>query len=808
MKPFRHGCWTAVVGTATALLALASGCQRAADTPARRAAHADSLTTTAVRSDAPAPAPAVLAGSSVCRECHEDFYRLWAPSHHGLAMQPYTAAFAAAELKLHDGEIKVGQETYRAKVGPDQGWVLEHGPQGERKLPIAHVLGGKNVYYFLTPWERGRLQTLPVAYDVKQQVWFDTARSGVRHFPDRDNDSPLHWTEREYTFNTSCYSCHVSQLSVNYHLQSDTYHTAWAEPGINCETCHGPAAEHVKVCRAAAGETPPDLKIIVTKTFNVEQTNTMCAPCHAKMIPVSGSFLPGERYFDHFDLMTLEHPDFYPDGRDLGENYTMTGWRMSPCVQSDQLDCMHCHTSSGRFRFVDNPNQSCLPCHQELVDNATAHSHHAADSKGNSCIACHMPLTRFANMSRSDHSMLPPTPAASLQFKSPNACNICHTEQDDAWSENWVRQWYASDYQAPVLHRAGLIDAARKGDWSRFSEMRDYLARPDRDEIFATGLIRLLRSNPGAATRGVFVQALRDASPLVRGAAAEALGGQLTPETVPGLLAACADEYRLVRVRAAAALAALPREPLDAPTRQALDRATDEFFTAMLTRPDDHTSHHNLGAYYTERGDLQRAVECYSLAHRLDPRAIPPLVNVSVVYSQLGQNDRAEQSLRQALRLEPTNPAANLNLGMLLGELGRMAEAEQAFRTALQADPQSAAAAYNLGVVLSQRDVSQAIELCRTADRLRPDEPKYAFAVASYLQQEGQIDQAIQELRQLQQRHPGFAHAYGLLGSLLVDRGRTAEAVQVYQQAAANSQLPDQARRFFQQQAQALSGSP
>ena len=188
--------------------------------------------------------------------------------------------------------------------------------------------------------------------------------------------------------------------------------------------------------------------------------------------------------------------------------------------------------------------------------------------------------------------------------------------------------------------------------------------------------------------------------------------------------------------------------------------------------------------------------------------AIPPLVNASVVYSQLGQNDRAEQSLRQALRLEPTNPAANLNLGMLLGELGRIAEAEQAFRTALQADPQSAAAAYNLGVILSQRDVSQAIELCRTADRLRPDEPKYAFAVASYLQQDGQIDQAIQELRQLQQRHPGFAYAYGLLGSLLVDRGRTAEAVQVYQQAAANSQLPDQARSFFRQQAQALSGSP
>ena len=47
---------------------------------------------------------------------------------------------------------------------------------------MLHALGGKNVYYFLTPLERGRLQTLPVAYDVRTKQWFDTAASGVRHF--------------------------------------------------------------------------------------------------------------------------------------------------------------------------------------------------------------------------------------------------------------------------------------------------------------------------------------------------------------------------------------------------------------------------------------------------------------------------------------------------------------------------------------------------------------------------------------------------------------------------------------------------
>ena len=112
-------------------------------------------------------------------------------------------------------------------------------------------MGGKNVYYFLTPMERGRLQTLPVAYDVRTRKWFDTAASGVRHFPGAGADAPVHWTDPMYTFNTSCHGCHVSQLSTNYDLKTDTYRTTWAEPGINCESCHGPAQEHVRVCQAA-----------------------------------------------------------------------------------------------------------------------------------------------------------------------------------------------------------------------------------------------------------------------------------------------------------------------------------------------------------------------------------------------------------------------------------------------------------------------------------------------------------------------------------------------------------------------------
>jgi hypothetical protein len=331
--------------------------------------------------DTPATQPSSdIAGSKSCRECHEDFYTLWAPSHHGLAMQPYTDEYAQKNLTGQKSFIEIQKIRYKAEVGSGQGWVIEKTDGEEKKLKIVHVLGGKNVYYFLTPIDRGRLQTLPVAYDVNKKEWFDTAASGMRHAA----DEPVHWTESPYTFNTACYSCHVSQLSTNYNLDDHTYHTVWAEPGINCETCHGPAQEHVELFKSIApGEIPSDLRIIETgDKFTPKQNDAVCAPCHAKMQPITTSFMPGDRFFDHYNLTTLEHSDFYPDGRDLGENYTFTLWRMNPCVKAGEMQCIHCHTSSGRYRFHgENANNACMPCHEERVTNSVEHTRHPKAAK-------------------------------------------------------------------------------------------------------------------------------------------------------------------------------------------------------------------------------------------------------------------------------------------------------------------------------------------------------------------------------------------------------------------------------------------
>ena len=308
-------------------------------------------------------------------------------------------------------------------------------------------------------------------------------------------------------------------------------------------------------------------------------------------------------------------PDYYPDGRDLGENYTYTQWLLSPCAKSGQMDCLHCHTSSGRFRFADDKkNNACLPCHAANVENASVHSHHPEGSAGSQCISCHMPKTEFARMRRSDHSMLPPTPATTIAYKSPNACNICHTDKDAAWADGWVRQWRKRDYQAPVLHRASLIDAARRRDWEKLPAMLEYLARNNHDAVFTASLIRLLRPCNDDRKWPFLIRALEDPSPLVRASAAESLGDRIDDETVKALSAAIQDKSRLVRVRAASAMAAIPRGLLDAKTAAAFDTAAGEFKATLDARPDSWASHYNMGSFYFSQRDYRQAVAFYETA--------------------------------------------------------------------------------------------------------------------------------------------------------------------------------------------------
>ncbi len=744
-------------------------------------------------------------GSGSCIECHEKFYELWSPSHHGKAMQPVNAEFIKSANLPESEDFSLEGKTYRIEVGDSTITMIERDGDVEKTFDVVWVLGGKNVFYFLTPLDKGKLQTIPLAYNLNLKSWYNNPQSAVRHFPEGPADEALPWMDRMYNFNSSCYSCHVSQLETNFDLATDSYQSTWNEPGINCETCHGPSGEHVRIFRnAKKGEVQKELGLISTKVFTADQHNWSCAPCHAKMHPITPGYTPGDRYFDNYDLTVLDNADFYPDGRDLGENYTYTGWMMNECATNSEFHCVMCHTSSGRDRFKDNPNDACKSCHAERVADVVAHSGHPAGSTGAVCINCHMPKTMFGHMNRSDHSFRPPMPEATIKFNSPNACNMCHTDKSAEWANNIVKQRKNGNYQDETIKWAGLLKSARAGEWEKLDKILDHIAKEDLNEVVIASFVRTLVNCNKEQKWPVLIGAINSKSPLIRASAAAGLNGNVTDAAKNALLKACGDEYRLVRISAASSLAMFQKEKFTPTERDLVVRATEEYMTSVVSRPDDWSSHYNLGIFYQNQGDAGKALESYEIAARLYPESLMPLINSSVLYSYVGNTAKAEDNLRKVVKIDPLNEAANLNLGLLLAEQGKMAEAETALKNALQSNPAQAVAAYNLSVITSQRSAKEAIDYAKIAAGAAPEDPKYGYTLAFYQFQNNQKPEAVKTLTGLLKIHPQYVSAVTFLADIYIKDGKKQEAQKVYQQALKTEGIPEQDKFSIQQALRAL----
>jgi tetratricopeptide (TPR) repeat protein len=219
----------------------------------------------------------------------------------------------------------------------------------------------------------------------------------------------------------------------------------------------------------------------------------------------------------------------------------------------------------------------------------------------------------------------------------------------------------------------------------------------------------------------------------------------------------------LVRVRAAAGIAAFPRMTAPSAYQVQLKKANDEYLASITVRPDQWTSHYNMGNYQLGRGETREAVASYQEALKLEPQAIMAMVNSSIAYARTGENDKAEKSLQQALKMAPDNAAANFNMGLMKAEKNESKQAEKYLKKAIKADPQMAQAAFNLCIITAKDRINEAVTWCRKAADLRPQEPRYAYTLAFYLNQKGDREEAVRTLKAITEKYPGYKDAEMLL---------------------------------------------
>ena len=111
------------------------------------------------------------AGSKKCGECHKGEYDKWLGSHHDLAMDEANEKTVLGNFNDAVFErFGVTSRFYRKNGGF---YVHTQGPDGKvGDFEVKYTFGAYPLQQYLIPFPGGRLQCLPIAWDVKRKKWY------------------------------------------------------------------------------------------------------------------------------------------------------------------------------------------------------------------------------------------------------------------------------------------------------------------------------------------------------------------------------------------------------------------------------------------------------------------------------------------------------------------------------------------------------------------------------------------------------------------------------------------------------------
>jgi hypothetical protein len=322
------------------------------------------------------------AGSQTCMNCHKDIYTEHIKTAHYLTS-------SVANSKTIKGSFNVDKNSFQynkfMKV------VIER--KGNNFFQTAYagnteyetekfdiVIGSARKGQTYLYWRGDKLFQLPVSYYTPLNSWCNSPgfSSALINF-----DRPV--TAR-------CLECHSTY--ANAILQEDS--SAIFEKnsmilGVDCERCHGPAAQHVTYFTNHPKDTVA--KYIINQKFLTRQQKLdACALCHSgvrKEIKPVFSFTVGDK------LAEYSLPDYNTDSSSWldvhGNQYGLL--TASKCFKMSNMDCSSCHNV--HKEEINEPqlfSARCMVCHNQASHNFCALTTLPASTLMNNCIDCHMPL--------------------------------------------------------------------------------------------------------------------------------------------------------------------------------------------------------------------------------------------------------------------------------------------------------------------------------------------------------------------------------------------------------------------------------
>jgi len=722
------------------------------------------------KSKAQAEVGAQFVGRNACIECHKKENDLWLGSHHDLAMDVANDTNVLGDFNNH--EFRHKGKIHRMFRKDGEFYVNTEGPGGEfGDFQVTHTFGYTPLQQYLVPFEGGRLQCLPIAWDTERGKWFhlgDTVYAGQDIRP----DNWLYWTNQAQNWNGMCADCHSTNLKKNYDPETRTFNTTWSEIDVSCEACHGPASDHIIWANLPEGSRPADVNtglIVRTRDLDNKELLNVCARCHSRRS------ITGDYDNDNSDLLNymipqlITQPIYHADGQILDEDYEYGSFTQSKMFEK-LVRCSDCHDSHS-VKTKEPDNKLCLQCHRPDIYDTPRHHFHKPDpgtgkerlinrgepryveGTGAQCVNCHM-VGRYymGNDYRRDHSFRIPSPAMTISIGTPNACNDCHKDKTAAWSQSYMKKWYG---EKTPLHYGEIFAAAQKGDKSVIPDLILYAG----NELFplmvrATAVHFLGNLNTGESKLAV-EKALSDPASLVRHTAIMSFNATDAVTYERLLMPLLNDPVRAIRAEAGIRLSEVPENQLSEPARKARKSALEEYRDINLYTSDFPGGRYNLGIMLANAGELEKAAQSYREALKTDGQFYMAKVNLAIIYTQQKKNDEAEKLLREVLVENPEIAEINYSLALLLAETGKYDESRKFFLKAAEMLPQRPRILYNLGLLENSLGNKAAAEenLLKALSR-EPDNYDFLYALTTFYLEQKQNSKALPYARQLDEKFP------------------------------------------------------
>jgi tetratricopeptide (TPR) repeat protein len=720
----------------------------------------------------PAPVvagPAAYTGSDACAGCHESQYQGWAGSHHDLAMQH--ASQDTVLGNFNNATIQVAGVTSSFFTRDDKYWVETENEQGElAEFEIQYTFGITPLQQYLIEFNGGRLQTLPLAWDSRDETdggqrWFHVY--GEETIP---HDDLLHWTGRAQNWNYMCAECHSTDLQKNFASDTQTFDTTWSEINVGCEGCHGPASHHVAAAKTGtlsgtkgltvdlddAGRSVWEMNVetgiasrSVLPTRAPQQPET-CGRCHSRRSVMTEDYHFGQPLLATHRPALLDDGLYFPDGQIQDEVYVWGSFLQSKMYQAG-VTCTDCHDPHTATLKADGEvSNVCSTCH--LPSRFATTEHHQHQPQQVACVDCHMPSRDYMMIDgRRDHSFRLPRPDLTVSTGSPNACSNCHAEEGAQWAAARISDWYGD--QRPA-HYAEAIHAGRQtaaGANAMLAQAADNNQFPGIARATALSLLMApLDTNSFAA----ILKGVNNPDALIRLGALRALQGAPAELRLQAALPALKDPLLVLRTEAFSLLSDL-RAELPPAVQAAFNSAEKEYLAAQIAIAERPEAQINLASIYRDRGDFPQSELAFRRALAMEPQAVAARANLADLYRQLDRDDEGLKLLREGLALDANNGALHHTLGLALFRSNEPDAALQELERAATLEPDNRRYVYVHAVALnSLGHPNEAIAAMITASQNFPGDFDIGWGLATMLYAGGHYEQALSEGRRLQAQYP------------------------------------------------------